>query len=160
MLNKNTFFYGINVNNNFWIKIETWLCKYSQNIFLKITFYWSLFVFQIIGYLWIRNSHSWLRKRYSYFFAWFGKFSLELLLHNTTFGLEIIPEVKWKSIERPTKRLKNLLELLLPMTFKFQISNIKPLAAHRHVLLIRNYCKVNYYIQMTVYRNIFLQKCW
>ena len=41
---------------------------------------YSIFLFEIFGFLWLRNCHAFLQKRYSFFFAWFGQFSLELFI--------------------------------------------------------------------------------
>ena len=36
------------------------------------------FLFQIVSYIILRNVPGWIRTRYSSFFAWFGKISLEV----------------------------------------------------------------------------------
>ena len=56
--------------------------KPSKNSYLMnnvINLYHFLFL-KVIGYLLLRNCHPWLRKKYSKFFAIFGKFSLELFI--------------------------------------------------------------------------------
>ena len=42
------------------------------------------FILQIISYVLIRNVVGWIRTRYSSFFAWFGRISLEVCIFAIT----------------------------------------------------------------------------